>query len=100
MVEDKANKAIAKSGATCRQDYALKTGIPKKTDLEIIKNYAQALPAEGWTITNTNRSEDEEIYATQTKDGVESWAMSGRPTATRCMSCCCKSSRSAPASCR
>jgi len=71
VVENNASKAIEKSGATCLQHYALKTGIPNKTDLEIMKNYAQALPEEGWTITNTNRREEQEIYATQTKDGVE-----------------------------
>jgi outer membrane protein OmpA-like peptidoglycan-associated protein len=73
VVEDKASKVVQKSGATCLQHYALRTGIPNKTDLEIMKNYAQALPQEGWTITNTNRAEEQEIFATLTKDGVESW---------------------------
>jgi outer membrane protein OmpA-like peptidoglycan-associated protein len=73
VVDNNASKVIEKSGETCLQHYALKTGIPNKTDLEIIKNYAEALPQEGWTITNTNRGEDQEIFATLTKDGVESW---------------------------
>ncbi len=64
---------ITKTGKTCRQDYELRTGNPPKTDLEIIKNYAEALPADGLTITNTKRDEDAEIFATQNKDGVESW---------------------------
>ena len=72
-VEDGQAKTITKTGKTCRQDYALKSGIPNKTDLEIIKNYAEALPAEGWTITNPKRGEDDELFATQNKDGVESW---------------------------
>jgi outer membrane protein OmpA-like peptidoglycan-associated protein len=72
-VEDGQAKNVTKTGKTCRQDYTLKTGIPHKTNLEIIKNYAEALPPEGWTITNPKRGEDDEIYATQTKDGVESW---------------------------
>ncbi len=73
VVENDAGKSIGKSGATCLQHYALKTGIPNKTDLEIMKNYALALPPEGWTIANTQRGEDHEIFATRTKDGVESW---------------------------
>ena len=72
-VEDGQAKNVTKTGKTCRQDYTLKTGIPHKTNLEIIKNYAEGLPPEGWTITNPKRSEDDEIFATQTKDGVESW---------------------------
>jgi outer membrane protein OmpA-like peptidoglycan-associated protein len=74
VVEDKTSKVVEKSGTTCLQHYALKTGIPNKSNLEIMKNYAVALPDEGWTITNPNRAEDDEIFATQTKDGVESWA--------------------------
>jgi outer membrane protein OmpA-like peptidoglycan-associated protein len=72
-VEDGQAKTITKTGKTCRQDYALKTGIPNKTDLEIMKNYALALPQEGWSITNASRSEDAELFAAQTRDGVESW---------------------------
>ncbi len=73
VFENNESKSVGKSGATCRQDYALKTGILTKTDLEIIKNYDLALPQDGWTITNTNRGEDDEIFATMTKDGAESW---------------------------
>jgi outer membrane protein OmpA-like peptidoglycan-associated protein len=72
-IEDGQGKTVVKTGKTCRQDYALKPGIPKKTDLEIVKNYAEALPRDGWTITDPNRDEDGEIFATETKDGVESW---------------------------
>ena len=56
-----------------RSSYTLKKGIPVKTDLEIMKNYAQILPQEGWTITNTKRDEGDDVFATLTKDGVESW---------------------------
>ena len=51
-VENGQAKTVTKTGKTCRQDYTLKTGIPNKTNLEIIKNYAEALPQEGWTFTN------------------------------------------------
>ena len=47
--------------------------MPTKTDLEIMKNYAEALPAAGFRITNTDRGEDQKIFATMTKDGVETW---------------------------
>ncbi len=73
IVENDENKTIEKSGKTCLQNYGLKKGITVKTDLEIIKNYALALPQEGWTITNTKREEAEDLFATQTKDGIESW---------------------------
>jgi outer membrane protein OmpA-like peptidoglycan-associated protein len=73
LIEDGQGKTITKTGKTCRQNYALKSGIAHKTDLEIIKNYAEALPQEGWTVTNSNRDEDSDIFATSTKDGVESW---------------------------
>jgi outer membrane protein OmpA-like peptidoglycan-associated protein len=72
-IEDGQGKTVTKTGKTCRQDYALKTGIAHKTNLEIVRNYAEALPPEGWTITNPNRDEDDEIFATETKDGVEFW---------------------------
>ena len=72
-VEDGQNQTTTKTGKTCRQSYTLKKGIPVKTDLEIMQNYAQALPQEGWTITNTKRDENGEVFATQAKDGVESW---------------------------
>jgi outer membrane protein OmpA-like peptidoglycan-associated protein len=76
-VESGDNKKVTKAGKTCRQDYGLKQGIPTKTGLDIMKNYAEALPQEGWIITNTKRNEDEEIFATRTKDGVEAWARVG-----------------------
>ena len=53
--------------------YSLRQGVPNKTDLEIIKNYAEALPAAGFRITNTDRADDQKIDATMTKDGVETW---------------------------
>ena len=40
--------------------------------LEIMQNYAEGLPAEGLTITNIHRNADDEVFATMTKDGVES----------------------------
>jgi len=73
VVEGKEAHNVSKTGATCRQNYSLRQGIPTKTDLEIMKNYAEALPAAGFRITNTDRSDDQEIFATMTKDGVETW---------------------------
>ena len=73
VVEGKEAHNVSKTGATCRQNYDLRQGIPTKTDLEIMKNYAEALPAAGFRITNTDRGEDQEIFATMTKDGVETW---------------------------
>ena len=66
-------RTVTKTGKTCRQDYTLKASPPRRTDLEIMKNYAGALPDEGWTITNPKRDEDAEIFATQNKEGTESW---------------------------
>ena len=63
--EGNDNKTVAKSGATCLQHYVVQTSGARRTDLEIIKNYAQALPAEGWTITNTDRDEEQDIFATR-----------------------------------
>ena len=94
VVEGDQDKSVTKTGKTCRQDYELKTGRGTMSALEIMQNYAEGLPAEGRTITNTNRDEDGDVFATMTKDGVESWLASGRPTATGCMSRCCRSSRS------
>ena len=73
VVEGKEAHNVSKTGATCQQNYDLRQGIPTKTDLEIMKNYAEALPAAGFRITNTDRGEDQEIFATMTKDGVETW---------------------------
>jgi outer membrane protein OmpA-like peptidoglycan-associated protein len=47
--------------------------VTNKTDLEIMKNYAAALPAAGFTITNTDREDAQAVDATMTKDGVETW---------------------------
>jgi outer membrane protein OmpA-like peptidoglycan-associated protein len=73
VVEGNAAKNVTKNGKTCLQHYALRSGVARMTDLEIIRNYAEALPAAGLAITNTDRHDDDEIYATMTKDGVESW---------------------------
>ena len=71
IVDGDEEKTVTKKGQTCRQDYALKPGAKTMSALEIMLNYAQALPAEGLKVTNTHRADDEEIYATMTKDGVE-----------------------------
>ncbi len=70
-VEDNENKIVTKKGSTCRQDYALKPGVSTISALELMQNYAEALPAEGLQITNTLRDPDQDIFATMTKDGVE-----------------------------
>ncbi len=68
-----AEGVVTKKGRTCRQDYQLKPGAGVMSGLEIMKNYAEGLPAEGLEITNANRDPDGDIFATMTKDGVESW---------------------------
>ena len=73
VVEGNEAHNVTKIGATCHQDYGLRHGIPNKTDLEIMKNYAEALPAAGFRITNTDRNDDQTIDATMTRDGVETW---------------------------
>ena len=73
VVEGDQNKVVTKKGKVCRQDYGLKPGVVTMSALEIMLNYAEALPAEGLTITNSRRNPDDEIFATMTKDGVESW---------------------------
>jgi outer membrane protein OmpA-like peptidoglycan-associated protein len=73
VVQGNAAQDVTKQGKTCQQDYSLRHGVPNKTDLEIMKNYAEALPAAGFRITNTDRNDDQTIYATMTKDGVETW---------------------------
>ncbi|HLY56281.1 MAG TPA: OmpA family protein [Stellaceae bacterium] len=73
IVEGNAAKKVTKHGKVCRQNYDLKSGAPRTSDIEIMKNYAEGLPALGMTITNTNRAPDEEVYATATKGGAEYW---------------------------
>jgi outer membrane protein OmpA-like peptidoglycan-associated protein len=73
VIENGAGKTVTRRGAFCRQNYALKDGVPHKTDLEIIKNFALALPASGFAITNADRADDGEIFATRTRDGTETW---------------------------
>lgn len=73
VVEGDQDKSVTKKGKTCRQDYELKPGLGTMSALEIMQNYAEGLPAEGLTITNTHRDPDGDVFATMTKDGVESW---------------------------
>ncbi|HTB45826.1 MAG TPA: hypothetical protein VK741_19550, partial [Acetobacteraceae bacterium] len=73
VVEGNAAHNVTRIGAYCHQDYNLRQGIANKTDLEIMKNYAEALPAAGFRITNTDRNDDQKIDATMTRDGVETW---------------------------
>ena len=54
------NKTIEKTGKTCLQHYALKHGVPRTTNLEIMRNYADGLPSLGFRITNTNRPPDDD----------------------------------------
>ena len=74
VVESDEEKTIVKKGKVCKQRYDMKEGAPPLSALEILQNYAQGLPALGLKITNAKRAEDGEIYATMTKDGVETWA--------------------------
>ena len=71
IVEGDQNAVVTKKGKVCQQDYDLKPGIATMSALEIMQNYAEWLPAEGLTITNTRRNPDDEVSATMTKDGVE-----------------------------
>ncbi len=74
VVDGDEEKTIVKKGKVCKQRYDVKEGAPPLSALEILQNYAQGLPALGLKITNAKRAEDGEIYATMTKDGVETWA--------------------------
>ncbi len=73
IVEGEQNKVVTKKGKVCRQDYLLKSGVTTMSALEIMLNYAEGLPAEGLKITNVHRNPEDEIFATVTKDGLESW---------------------------
>jgi outer membrane protein OmpA-like peptidoglycan-associated protein len=73
VAEGDGDKTVTKKGKICQQDYGLKSGVTVMSGLEIMQNYAEALPAEGLRITNVHRGPDDDIYATMTKDGVESW---------------------------
>jgi outer membrane protein OmpA-like peptidoglycan-associated protein len=73
VAEGDGDKNVTKKGKICQQDYALKHGIAAMSALEIMQNYAEALPAEGLAITNTHRGPDDDIFATMAKDRVESW---------------------------
>jgi hypothetical protein len=74
IVEGDQNKTVTKKGKICQQDYSLKRGVGTMSALEIMLNYAEAIPALGMAITNTRRAVDDDIFAEMTKDGVESWA--------------------------
>ena len=74
IVEGDQNKVVTKKGKICQQDYELKPGVAAMSALELMQNYAEGLPAEGLEITNSHRNPDDDIFATMTKDGVESWA--------------------------
>ena len=73
VMDGQQSKVVAKAGQTCRQVYSLRSGLPDKSNLEIIRNYAEGLPAAGFSITNTNRDPADEVFATLDKDGVETW---------------------------
>jgi outer membrane protein OmpA-like peptidoglycan-associated protein len=68
-----ADGKVTKYGKLCYQQYDLKPGQQKMSGLEIMSNYAQAMAAAGAQITNTKRADDDDIYATLTKDGAEYW---------------------------
>jgi outer membrane protein OmpA-like peptidoglycan-associated protein len=74
VVEGDEEKTIVKKGKVCKQRYVIKEGAPALSGLEIMQNYAQGLSALGLKITNAKRAEDGEVFATMTKDGVETWA--------------------------
>jgi outer membrane protein OmpA-like peptidoglycan-associated protein len=74
IVDGDQNKTVTKKGKVCQQDYSLKPGVGTMSGLEIMLNYAAALPALGMAITNPHRAVDDDIFAEMTKDGVESWA--------------------------
>ena len=74
VVDGDEEKTITKKGKVCKQSYDLKAGAPARSALEIMQNYADALPKLGMTITNTKRDENGDVFATMTKDGVETWA--------------------------
>jgi outer membrane protein OmpA-like peptidoglycan-associated protein len=73
VVEGNEAKTVSKEGKVCKQQYVLRSGLPSLSALEIMQNYAEALPGEGFRITNTDRSKDGDIVATVTKGGVEYW---------------------------
>src|SRR5260370_18894427 len=63
IVDGKDAKTVVKKGKICRQDYDLKPGLAGMSALEIMQNYAEALPAAGMTITNTERTVDGDVVA-------------------------------------
>jgi outer membrane protein OmpA-like peptidoglycan-associated protein len=73
VVDGDEEKTITKRGKVCEQLYRLKEGVATLSALEMMQNYAEGLPKLGMTITNTKRKATDEIFATMTKDGVESW---------------------------
>lgn len=73
VVQDNRNVVATKIGKLCRQIYRLKPGVARMSALEIMTNYEQAVAGINATITNTKRGDDDDIYATVTKDGAEYW---------------------------
>ncbi len=73
VIDGKQAKTVVKKGKICRQDYDLKSGVAKMSALEIMQNYAEALPAQGMRITNTNRANDDDVFAAVTKGSSEYW---------------------------
>jgi len=74
VVDGDQEKTITKRGNVCKQLYRLKEGVAALSALDIMQNYAEGLPKLGMTITDTKRGANDEIFATMSKDGVESWA--------------------------
>jgi outer membrane protein OmpA-like peptidoglycan-associated protein len=73
VVQGNQNVNVTKIGKFCRQIYRLKPGVAKMSGLEIMTNYEDALGSIGAKITNTKRADDDDIFATVTKDGAEYW---------------------------
>ncbi len=73
VVEGKEANNVIQKGKVCKQDYDLKSGMPKMSALEIMQNYAEGLPAVGMTITNTDRAGDDDIFASITKGSAQYW---------------------------
>ena len=47
VVDGGQSLTVVKKGKVCRQDYQLRSGAAKMSALEIMQNYAEALPAAG-----------------------------------------------------
>jgi outer membrane protein OmpA-like peptidoglycan-associated protein len=73
VVQGDQNVHVTKIGRFCQQIYRLKPGVAKMSGLEIMTNYEDALGSIDAKITNPKRADDDEIFATITKDGAEYW---------------------------